>query len=169
MKQSRSTSLLKSLISTSTGFAVAFAAQLIVFPLFGFNPPLSTNFAITGIFTVLSIVRGYVLERLFETMGWRMKLSPFMLAAIAERRRQVEAEGWTQDHDAMHPPGQLAAAGGTYALNAGSAARTTPHEWPWSEGWWKPSGFRRDLVKAAALIIAEGDKFDRERKRGRGV
>lgn len=168
MKQSRATSLLKSLISTAAGFSISLCAQLVVFPLFGFNPPLSTNFFITGIFTVLSIARGYLLERLFEMMGWRFSLSPFALAALAERRRQIEVEGWTAEHDDMHSPGQLAAAGGAYAVHAGTRSVTTPHDWPWGENWWKPSGFRRDLVKACALILAEGEKFDRDRKRGRG-
>jgi hypothetical protein len=87
---------------------------------------------------------------------------------IAERFRQIEGEGWSLEHDDdLHSPGQLAAAGGAYALHAGTESTTTPHEWPWGSRWWKPSGFRRDLVKACALIIAEGDKFDRARKRGR--
>ena len=29
---------------------------------------------------------------------------------------------------------------------------------------WKPAGFRRDIVKACALIVAEGEKFDRQRR-----
>ena len=169
MKQSRSTSLLKSIVSTATGFGISLAAQWSILPhLIGHPVSIEANLSFAGIMTAISIARGYVLERIFEMMGWRVRLSPFMQAAIAERRRQIEAEGWDHDHDDRHSPGQLAAAGGAYALHAGTASRTTPHEWPWSDGWWKPDGFRRDLVKACALIIAEGDKFDRDRTRGRG-
>jgi len=34
--------------------------------------------------------------------------------------------------------------------------------WPWDPKWWKPKDRRRDLVRAAALIIAEIDRHDRE-------
>ena len=168
MKQSRHMSLIEALISTAVGFGIALLAQAYFLPLLGVDVTLSQNFAFALIMTAISIARQFVMRRLFEALHIRKPISPFMQAAIAERFRQVEAEGWCADHDDMHSPGQLAAAGATYALHAGTESHTTPHEWPWSDGWWKPAGFRRDLVKAAALIIAEGDKFDRDRRRGRG-
>ncbi len=168
MRQSNLMSLLETALSTVIGFSVALATQIVVFPLFGFHPHLFENIAITAIFTVVSIVRQYLMRRLFEALHIRRPLSPFMQAAIFERFRQIEGEGWSADHDDMHSTGQLAAAGAAYALHAGTQSETVPHDWPWSDGWWKPAGFRRDLVKATALIIAEGDKFDRDRKRGRG-
>jgi hypothetical protein len=33
--------------------------------------------------------------------------------------------------------------------------------WPWDRKWWKPTDRRRDLVKAAALILAEIERLDR--------
>jgi hypothetical protein len=169
MKQSRSTSLLKSIISTVVGFGISLAAQWSILPvLIGAPVPLHANLAFAAIMTVLSIARGYALERLFEMLGWRVHMSPFTIAAIAERNRQANVEGWNAEHDDCHSVGQLAAAGAAYALHAGTVSETTPHDWPWSDAWWKPDGFRRDLVKACALIMAEGDKFDRDRKRGRG-
>ncbi|MBY5804125.1 hypothetical protein [Rhizobium leguminosarum] len=33
--------------------------------------------------------------------------------------------------------------------------------WPWERRFWKPTERRRDLVKAAALIIAEIERLDR--------
>jgi hypothetical protein len=33
--------------------------------------------------------------------------------------------------------------------------------WPWDLKWWKPTTPRRDLVKAAALIVAEIERLDR--------
>jgi hypothetical protein len=168
VKQSNLMSWVETILNTSIGFVIAMATQVIVFPLFGYAPPLSTNFKIAGIFTVVSIVRGYCLRRLFELIRIRRLLSPFMQAAIAERFRQVEGEGWAPDHDDNHSHGELAAAGATYALHAGTQSPNMPHEWPWSSDWWKPQGFRRDLVRAAALILAEGDRFDRSRKSGRG-
>ena len=34
----------------------------------------------------------------------------------AERKRQIEVEGWTAEHDDRHTPGELAQAGACYAL-----------------------------------------------------
>lgn len=168
MKQSRLTSLVETVLSTVIGLAVALATQIVVFPLFGWDPPLSTNIAITAIFTLVSIVRQFVVRRLFEALHIRRPLSPFMRAAIAERYRQEEIEGWSHDHDDKHKAGELAAAGACYALNLNRRSRRPMIEWPWAKVWWKPTSPRRDLVKAAALIIAEGERFDRlKTKRGK--
>lgn len=174
MKQSKLMSMIETVASTVIGFVIAIAAQVLVFPLFGFSPPLSTNFYIALIFTAVSIVRGFVLRRLFEALHIRRPLSPFMQAVIAERYRQIEGEGWSSEHDDGHDAGQLAIAGGCYAMRAhfhldesknyGGDRKYMPMQWPWSRDWWKPTGFRRDLVKAGALILAEGEKFDRNRK-----
>lgn len=168
MKQSKLMSWVETILNTSIGFVIAMTTQVIVFPLFGYAPPLSTNFKIACIFTVVSIVRGYALRRLFELIRIRRHLSPFMQAVVTERFRQVEGEGWSADHDDKHANGELAAAGAAYARHAGTQSPYMPPEWPWTSDWWKPQGFRRDLVRAAALILAEGDRFDRMRKTGRG-
>lgn len=85
----------------------------------------------------------------------------------AERRRQVEAEGWTPEHDDEHSHGQMARAAACYALagssapNDGTAALLVSLAWPWDEQWWKPSTARRDMVKACALGLAEIERLDR--------
>ncbi len=85
----------------------------------------------------------------------------------AERRRQVEAEGWTPEHDDKHSHGQMARAAACYALagssapSDGTAALLVSLAWPWDEQWWKPSTARRDLVKACALALAEIERLDR--------
>lgn len=99
---------------------------------------------------------------------------PYSKAAVdvlAERRRQIEVEGWTPEHDDAHKEGSLGRAGGFYALNAGAAmwygthdtsiCDTAPDGWPWAPEWWKPANARRDLVKAGALILAEIERIDR--------
>lgn len=164
MKQPKLLSWLETCLNTGIGFVIAIAAQALIFPLFGFHPPLSTNVSIALIFTVISILRGYLMRRLFEALHIRRPLSPFMQAVIAERYRQIEQEGWSHDHDDGHYTGELAMAGSFYARHAGMPAGEPPHGWPWSAHWWKPAGFRRDIVKACALIIAEGEKFDRQRR-----
>lgn len=102
---------------------------------------------------------------------------------IAERRRQIEKEGWTLEHDDGHDDGSLAKAGACYALNAagvcdnhavmedhgtgirGRSIVRVPRHWPWASSWWKPKKKdpRKDLVRAGALIIAEIERLDREK------
>lgn len=76
----------------------------------------------------------------------------------AERRRQVEAEGWTPEHDTKHWDGELALAAACYAL---PEAWRSDDIWPWHPGWWKPrpDDRVRELVKAGALIAAEIDRL----------
>jgi len=92
---------------------------------------------------------------------------------LAERRRQVEVEGWTPEHDDEHDAGELAAAGAAYAVVAldelhpmsqgdGGYTLTPPDLWPFDGTWWRPSrDRRRNLVKAGALILAEIERLDR--------
>ena len=91
------------------------------------------------------------------------------LDVLAERQRQIDAEGWTPEHDDEHDEGEMALAGAAYAISGGITANTaqdwidseTPECWPWDESWWKRTTPRRDLVKAAALILAEIERIDR--------
>jgi hypothetical protein len=91
---------------------------------------------------------------------------------ISERGRQVNAEGWTPLHDDEHVFGELSRAAACYCLSA--VETVTDREpldflnddflsavWPWEHAWWKPKDARRDLVRAAALIIAEIERLDR--------
>ncbi|HHG0882935.1 TPA: hypothetical protein ACPUJ4_004905 [Klebsiella pneumoniae] len=82
---------------------------------------------------------------------------------LAERKRQVTADGWTPGHDDEYEHGELADAAGCYALSSElfDCAGEPPRPWPWPDGWWKPTNRRRDLVKAGALILAEIERLDR--------
>lgn len=83
---------------------------------------------------------------------------------MAERERQNAVEGWTAEHDDTHSDGQMALAAGCYALNAATERFSdgiVPMFWPWAREWWKPKDRRRDLVRAAALIVAEIERLDR--------
>lgn len=172
-------SWLESLINIGVGFGISLAAQMFFLPLLGVNIEFHQNLMFALIMTVISLARSFILRRLFEALHIRRPLSPFTQAALAERFRQIEGEGWDLAHDDAHVPGELARAGACYARCAGEPNYPTSEgggvenhsflsmEWPWSPDWYKPAGFRRDLVKGCALIIAEGEKFDRNRKRGR--
>jgi hypothetical protein len=90
----------------------------------------------------------------------------------AERKRQIEVEGWTPEHDGEHRCGELARAACGYAALASYQAGPRnlvddplqppilPRDWPWDVSWWKPShDLIRNLVKAGALIAAEIDRL----------
>jgi hypothetical protein len=83
----------------------------------------------------------------------------------AERRRQIEVEGWVPEHDDAHDSGQLAMAAVCYArFSTGRRIHrlgSCPLDWPWDIEWWKPKCPRRDLIRAAALIVAEIERLDR--------
>lgn len=97
---------------------------------------------------------------------------------LAERARQVSAEGWTTEHDDEHRRGELASAAACYAApfrvfqaveRPGRAYETfTSYEdgWPWADRWWKPKDRRADLVRAGALILAEIERLDRAAAKG---
>ncbi|EOE3810099.1 ead/Ea22-like family protein [Klebsiella pneumoniae] len=82
---------------------------------------------------------------------------------LAERKRQVTAEGGTPGHDDEYEHGELADAAGCYALSSElfDCAGEPPRPWPWPDEWWNPTNRRRDLVKAGALILAEIERLDR--------
>jgi uncharacterized membrane protein (DUF485 family) len=64
--QTRRQSALESFVNVAVGYGVALASQLIVFPLLGIEVKLSQNITIGIIFTVVSLVRSYVLRRIFN-------------------------------------------------------------------------------------------------------
>ncbi len=157
-------SIVESLINILVGFGLSITAQAIFLPLLGVPIPWDANLAFGLIMTVISILRSFGLRRLFEALHIRRPLSPFMQAVIAERYRQIEVEGWGTIHDDTHAFRELARAGAAYAIGPENTRNEPPPCWPWSPEWWKPRSYRRDFVKAAALIIAEGERFDRLRK-----
>lgn len=69
--QTKRHSALETCASTAIGYSVAFVANMLVLPLFGFSPSLAQNFWISGIFTALSLVRGYAVRRLFNHLHTR--------------------------------------------------------------------------------------------------
>lgn len=88
----------------------------------------------------------------------------------AERKRQVEREGYDTHHDDLHNNYELSSAACCYAqMGAGGSYSHTrsgnpPQGWPWHADEWKP---KRDpiknLVRAGALIAAEIDRLERQR------
>jgi len=80
-----------------------------------------------------------------------------------ERQRQMVIEHWTPQHDDEHDQGEMAAAAACYAMPPKRLRKAAgfPIQWPWDPKWWKPKDRRHDLVRAAALIVAEIERMDR--------
>jgi hypothetical protein len=106
----------------------------------------------------------------------RAAQSPAARDVLAERRRQVEKEGYSTDHDDEHPSGEIAAYAAFYAMPPAVRdwpAEETGYGATWGEAiipaHWGPAKTgdrRRELVKAGALILAEIERIDRAAAKG---
>lgn len=99
-------------------------------------------------------------------MSELMPCTNIITEIVVERRRQMEVEGWTTAHDDAHGDGSLAQAAACYAHPRpprGDPRIGVPEWWPdsWHPSWWKPKTRRRNLIRAAALIVAEIERLDR--------
>lgn len=68
MSQSRLGSMIEAGANVAIGYGVAVAAQVVVFPWFGLQASLSDNLMIGAVFTVVSLVRSYILRRVFNLL-----------------------------------------------------------------------------------------------------
>lgn len=91
-----------------------------------------------------------------------------MSEIAAERRRQVEIEGWSPEHDDTHSDGEMLRAAVIYYQHGARKDMPltmredgAPMGWPWDAEWWKPRDARRDLVRAGALCVAEKERIIR--------
>lgn len=107
---------------------------------------------------------------MYTLLGQNLAPGAFRAArdVIAERDRQVSDEGFTGVHDDAHTDGAMSDAAACYAYCAPLAADEDKRDyaeamWPstFDPAWYKPEGRRRDLVKAAALLLAEIERLDR--------
>lgn len=96
-----------------------------------------------------------------------------------ERKRQINVEGFTPEHDDEHRSGEINDAAICYASAASKLARGESLEyikecvdasergfpWPWESEWWNPSRDQiQNLVKAGGLIVAEIERLQRLRE-----
>jgi len=61
-------SLLESVVNVGVGYGVALLSQILIFPLFNIKVTLRENVLIGLFFTVISIVRSYLLRRMFTKL-----------------------------------------------------------------------------------------------------
>ncbi len=67
--QSRAASLVEVFTNVAVGYLVALAAQQLVFPIFAIHTALAQDSAIAAVFTLVSVLRSFLLRRLFERLG----------------------------------------------------------------------------------------------------
>ena len=66
MSQTRTGSLIEAFINVLIGFWINYIANLLIFPLFGFQISLSDNFIMGLIYSAISIGRSYIIRRWFN-------------------------------------------------------------------------------------------------------
>ncbi|HIB1367992.1 TPA: hypothetical protein ACWV4M_004377 [Salmonella enterica subsp. enterica serovar Muenchen] len=86
------------------------------------------------------------------------QLTPAATDVLAERQRQIAVKGWTPEHDDTYIDCELAAAAIGYI-----EPMEAENYWPadWHDDSFRPSDYRRNLVKATALLLAELERLDR--------
>lgn len=85
----------------------------------------------------------------------------------------ISEEGWSPEHDDEFRHGEMKLAAMAYVQIASAKDYATdlpaPRYWPWDARSWKPKNKRRDLIRAAALIVAEIERMDRCDRASEGV
>lgn len=69
MSQTRLSSLAETCASIAIGFLVSLGINAVVMPAYGHHVTFTDNLGMTGIFTVASIARGYLVRRWFNRIG----------------------------------------------------------------------------------------------------
>lgn len=66
MSQTRTGSLVESLVNVAIGFSINTAANYLVFPLLGWTIDARQNLALGAIYTAISVARSYAIRRWFN-------------------------------------------------------------------------------------------------------
>lgn len=64
--QSKRGSLIETCTGTAIGYSVAVLTQLLVLPMFDLHVTFGENLVIAAVFTIISLIRGYWVRRLFN-------------------------------------------------------------------------------------------------------
>jgi hypothetical protein len=70
MEQSKRGSLIEAVTNTVVGYALAVATQFAVFPIYSVQVGVAENLGLGLAFTAVSLIRSYLLRRLFDR--WRL-------------------------------------------------------------------------------------------------
>ena len=70
--QSKKYSLIESVTNTAIGFMISLLIQIVIYPVMGIPVTFSQNIIITMVFTLVSILRGYVIRRIFNLINKKL-------------------------------------------------------------------------------------------------
>lgn len=68
MKQSKKHSAMESITNVVIGLILSIVTQMILYPILGIPVSFSQNLIITGVFFVISFIRGYLIRRAFNRL-----------------------------------------------------------------------------------------------------
>lgn len=112
----------------------------------------------------------------FDAARHRAEMTPIQ-KIHAERKRQIDVEGWTPEHDDTHTDGAMLRAAVLYYSQAKLGPDDPPLTlrddgaplgWPWEAPSWKPKDRVSNLVRAGALCLAERERLRRIKGSYRG-
>jgi hypothetical protein len=83
------------------------------------------------------------------------------LDVIGERRHQINDLGFSSQQDDGYVFDELTRAARAYIM-VSNPGEDQPSYWPWDRKFWNPKDRRENLVRAAALLIAEVERIDRK-------
>jgi len=70
--QTKKQSLIEVITNIAIGYFIALLSQIVIFPFFGINISIQDNLLIGFWFTLIAIIRGYVVRRAFNKL-WGKK------------------------------------------------------------------------------------------------
>jgi len=94
--------------------------------------------------------------RVWKACAFFVYMTKGMADVMFERKRQVYVLGFDAPHDDNWNRGELKEAAIVYIDKHLKRSR-----WPFGEFWYRPKDERQNLVRAAAMLIAEIDRLDR--------
>lgn len=103
--QSKWHSAIEAAINVAVGIFIAFAAQLWIFSLYDIILPISTNIIITLFFTAVSLIRSYLIRRIFNL--WhvhlvRQAIANRILTDVAEHLARQQPPQADVEHRSVH-------------------------------------------------------------------
>jgi len=66
--QSKIKSLTESIVNTFVGMCISFIVQVLIYPILNIQVSINQNIIITFVFTVVSILRSYIIRRIFNRL-----------------------------------------------------------------------------------------------------
>lgn len=77
----------------------------------------------------------------------------------SEREKQIARHSYSKEHDKIWADGELAQAAAVYAM---PAQKRRVEDWPFDMKFYRPESRIDELIKAAALIVAEIERISQD-------